>query len=543
MDQAINIDIGTSGIRAQLLNLMEFSVLRTSILSRNPLPGANVVDHMDFAISYGQKTTHEILVSAVNSLINNLKPRNLKRIAVCGNPIQLSLFEGIEVRDLAFAGKNALEKINLKPPKRDGHIVSGNEIGLYEDVDVIIPPSVSHEIGADALAMMIKTGFLDTSETCMVTDYGTNAEMALKVDDKIYTGSAAAGPAIEGQQISKGMLATPGAIADFRLSGGWQELVLDEKLSMVEGPKINLRNGTFKNTRCPVKGITGTGVIALMYAGLVTGVIKPPHIEGGNIRLGKGITFTEKDVIEAGKAFGALRAGHLTLMHEAGVAYENLETMYMCGASGTYVDPLKARFTGIVPATAKTIIQCGNTSLELAKDLAFDPDYLSYLNEMKKSLLANHIIFASSPTFADIYIQEIALWNEGMPLEKYNANLERSGIQPIPQKLQEIVIEKKYERDIHELGKCLEILESKLDFIANIQCSGCDVCVKECQEEALSRENESFRINTARCLGTACRRCEEICPEKKFSISNFRLDLSESVRMGKQSDNNNLAQP
>ncbi len=533
MDQAINIDIGTSGIRAQLLNLMDSSVLRTAILSRNPLPGANVVDHMDFAIRYGQATAHKILISAINSLINNLKPKNLKRIAVCGNPIQLSLFEGIEIRDLAFAGKNALGKINLKPPKRDGHIVSGNEIGLYEDVDVVIPPSVRHEIGADALAMMIKTGFLDAQETCAVTDYGTNAEMALKVGDKIYTGSAAAGPAIEGQQISKGMLATPGAIADLRLSGGWQALVLDEKLRLVEGPKINLRNGTFKDIGYPVKGITGTGVIALMYAGLVTGVIKPPHIESDKILLGKRITFTEKDVIEAGKAFGALRAGHLTLMHEAGIAYEDLETMYMCGASGTYVDPLKARFTGIVPATAKRIVQCGNTSLELAKDLALEPEYLSYLNEMKKSILPDHIIFASSPTFSAIYIQEIALWNEGMPLEKYNANLERSGIQPIPQKLQETIIEREYERDIHELGKCLEIVESQLDFIATIQCNGCDTCVKECQEEALSRKYESVRINTARCLGTACRRCEERCPEKKLSISNFKLELPESVGMEK----------
>lgn len=533
MDQAINIDIGTSGIRAQLLNLVDSSVLRTAILSRNPLPGANVIDHLDFAISYGQETTHEILISAVNSLINNLKPKNFKRIAVCGNPIQLSLFEGIEIRDLAFAGKNALEKINLKPPKRDGHIVSGHEIGLYKDVDVIIPPSVKYEIGADALAMMIKTGFLDAQETCMVTDYGTNAEMALKVGNKIYTGSAAAGPAIEGQQISRGMLATPGAIADLRLSGGWQTLVLDEKLKMIEGPTINLRNGTCKAIGYSTKGITGTGVIALMYAGLVTGIIKPPHIEGEKILLGKGITFTEKDVIEAGKAFGALRAGHITLMHEAGVAYEDLETMYMCGASGTYVDPLKARFTGIIPATAKRIVQCGNTSLELAKDLALEPDYLSYLNEMKKSILPNHIIFASSPTFSAIYIQEIALWNEGMPLEKYNANLERSGIQPIPQKLQETVIERKYESDIHELGKCLEIVESKLDFIADIKCSGCDTCVKGCPEEALSREYENFRINTARCLGTACRRCEERCPEKKFSISNFKLELPESVRMKK----------
>ncbi|WP_292389318.1 methylamine methyltransferase corrinoid protein reductive activase [Methanosarcina sp. UBA5] len=532
MDQAINIDIGTSGIRAQLLNLMDSSVLRTAVFSRNPLPGANVIDHMDFAISYGQGIAHEILISAVNSLVKSLKPENLKRIAVCGNPIELSLFEGIEVRDLAFAGKNALEKMNVKPPKRDGHIASGNEIGLSTDVDVIIPPSIKHEIGADALAMMIKTGFLDTPETCMVTDYGTNAEMAVKVDDRIYTGSAAAGPAIEGQQISKGMLATPGAIADLRLSGGWQALVLDEKLRLVEGPRINLRNGTFKTTGYPAKGITGTGVIALMYAGLVTGIIKPPHIEGGKIQLGKGITFTEKDVIEAGKAFGALRAGHLTLMHEAGIAYEDLETMYMCGASGTYVDPQKARFTGIVPVTPKRIVQCGNTSLELAKDLAFDPDYLPYLNEMKKSILANHIMFASSPTFTAIYIQEIALWNEGMPLEKYNVNLERSGIQPIPQKLQESIIERKCKRDIWKLGKSLEIMEPEWDFFATIKCSGCNTCVHECSEEALTRENESFRINTARCLGTACRRCEERCPDKKFSISNFKLKLPEFIEMG-----------
>lgn len=539
MDQAINIDIGTSGIRAQLLNLTEKSVIRTAILSRNPLPGASVVDHMDFAITYGQETAHEILISAINSLISTLKPKNLKRIAVCGNPIQISLFEGIEIRDLAFAGKNILEKLNVKPPKRDGHIILGNEIGLYQksqnsqesrDIEIIIPPSIKHEIGADALAMMIKTGFLEAPDACMVTDYGTNAEMALKVDNEIYTGSAAAGPAIEGQHISKGMLATPGAIADLKLSGGgWQAFVLDENLRLVEGPAINLRSRTFKTTGYPAKGITGTGVISLMYAGLLTGIIKPPHIESGKIRLGKDIEFSEEDVTEAGKAFGAIRAGHLTLMHEAGIAYEDLETIYMCGASGTYVDPEKARFTGIAPATTKRIILCGNTSLELAKDLAFDPEYLSYLNEMKKSLLANHIMFASSPTFASIYVQEIALWTEGMPLAKYNTNLKKAGIQPIPQNLKECIIERRYERDIWELGKSLEILEPKRSLSATIQCSGCNICVQGCSEEALSRENENFRINTARCLGTACRKCEERCPEKKFLISNFKLEKTGSV--------------
>lgn len=527
MDQAINIDIGTSGIRAQLLDLADSSVQRTAMLSRNPLPGANVMDHMDFAIHYGSDIAHQILISAVNSLIKSLKPGNLKRVAICGNPIQLSLFEGVEIRDLAFAGKNALKKMNVKPLERDGHITSGNEVGLSHDIDVIIPPSIKHEIGADALAMMIKTGFLNSTEICMVTDYGTNAEMALKVDDKIYTGSAAAGPAIEGQQISKGMLASPGAIADLKLSAGWQTFVLDEKLRLVEGNRINLQEGTFKTSGYPAKGITGTGVIAAMYAGLVTGIVKLPHIEGSVVRLGKAITFTEEDVIEAGKAFGALRAGHLTLMHEAGIPYDDLETMYMCGASGTYVDPQKARVTGIVPATAKRIVQFGNTSLELARDLACNPDYLSYLNEMKKSILANHIMFASSPAFVNIYIQEIALWNEGMPLEKYNANLEKIGIQPIPVKLKEVRIERKYERDIREIGISLEIMEPNCVSAAIIQCSKCNTCVNGCPEKALSRENDCFRINTAKCLGTACRRCEERCPEGMFSINNFKLKLSD----------------
>ena len=52
-------------------------------------------------------------------------------------------------------------------------------------------------------------------------------------------------------------------------------------------------------------------------------------------------------------------------------------------------------------------------------------------------------MFASSSTFASIYFQEIALWTEGMPLEKYNSNLEKAGIQPIPQTLKECVIEKR----------------------------------------------------------------------------------------------------
>ena len=41
---AIAIDIGTSGIRAQVLDIASLKVISTAITLRHPLPGANVVD-------------------------------------------------------------------------------------------------------------------------------------------------------------------------------------------------------------------------------------------------------------------------------------------------------------------------------------------------------------------------------------------------------------------------------------------------------------------------------------------------------------------
>jgi len=73
---------------------------------------------------------------------------------------------------------------------------------------LLVPPSIKHEVGADALALIIKAGMIESNEIAIATDYGTNAEMALKANGIIYTGSAAAGPALEGQEIEYGSIAS-----------------------------------------------------------------------------------------------------------------------------------------------------------------------------------------------------------------------------------------------------------------------------------------------------------------------------------------------
>ena len=100
------------------------------------------------------------MVHAVNKVMRHLRidKDDVVRLALCGNPIQLSLFQGIEIRDLAYAGKRKLEALGVIPPKRDARIVRAHDIrglDLPKNTEIIIPPAVRHEIGADALAMMI----------------------------------------------------------------------------------------------------------------------------------------------------------------------------------------------------------------------------------------------------------------------------------------------------------------------------------------------------------------------------------------------------
>ncbi|HNT77075.1 MAG TPA: ASKHA domain-containing protein, partial [Anaerolineae bacterium] len=268
---AIAVDLGTSGIRAQALDLTSGTTLGTAITTRHPLPGANVMDHLHFALEMGVETAQRLLLVAVNQVIAALPmpPAPVVRLALCGNPIQLSLFQGSEIRDLAYAGPRKLESLGVVPPAREAAVLSARDIpslALPPHCEVIIPPAVRHEIGADTLALILQTGMLERDETSLATDYGTNAEIVLYHKGRVLTGSTAAGPALEGQQITWGMLAAPGAISDLTPdTGGARLWVLDAEMRPRPGPLAALADGRLMDVGLawPV-GITGTGVIALV---------------------------------------------------------------------------------------------------------------------------------------------------------------------------------------------------------------------------------------------------------------------------------------
>jgi methylamine methyltransferase corrinoid activation protein len=535
----ISLDLGTSGFRSQLIDLEKQETVKTVITMGHPLPGGNVMDHLDFAMATGTDVAHGLIIETVKEIFEkfDVEPEKIQRIAVCGNPIQLSLFQNMEIRDLAYAGENKQASLGVKDVKRDARIFPANEIfgDIYpmDNCEIVIPPAIKHEIGADALAMMLETDFIHQTEPCLVTDYGTNAEMALKIGEKIITASAAAGPAIEGQGIACGMLAGPGAISDINVEKGhWRLTVLDDTMNPGKGPLVDPISGeTIEEGDLIPKGITGTGVISTMALAIKEGLIeKLPQLPNGKLILGDSIIITDKDVEEVGKAIGAIRAAHMTLMVESGLKYEDLRYSYMSGATGTYVDANKARHIGSVPGFSKGIIQFGNTSIGLARRLALDVSKLDEVIAVAKRIHADHLMMATSETFKDIYVCELSTWQQGMPAEMYAQMLEMYGIPVFPQDLEKVEIERRVSRDIDDVGYLgLDIVKDiGITLEAPVEkCILCHECEEECPEDALEiiEENSAriVNIDSQHCLGTSCRRCVTICPEQTMNHSLLKI--------------------
>jgi len=538
MKIVIGLDIGTSGIRAQAIKLETKKTLSTSITLRHPLPGSNVMDHLDFCMNNGLEVGRRVVIRAIEEVLRSLDIdlKSVERVAVCGNPIQLSIFQGIEIRDLAYAGDNALARMGISRLDRRATVLHTGELGIHvlkPDVEVYIPPAVAHMIGADAIAMIYKAGILNKRETSIVTDYGTNAEMALINGDEIYTGSAAAGPAIEGQQIEKGMLASPGTISDINfVDNNLKTTVLDNSMMGKESYLTDGRSGTVSKLRSfitPV-GITGTGVIALVYSGIRAGLIKLPRIDTltRTIKLYYDtIYFTEKDLEECGKAFGAFRAGHLTLLKYSGLSMNEIKSAYMAGAGGTYVDPIKAQDAGLVPPKVERIYQIGNTSLAFACDIAKDTSLLEEAQEIAERLKKTHIMFALEKDFKNAYIVELGYWR-GMPNNMYKKFIKQYGLPEVPEEKSKPEIHRIAVRDIPVLGiKGLHIVKDLgVKLTAEFEgCTGCLSCVKACLEGALkvTKVNGHFKveIRSDMCDGIACSKCENACTEKVFDYSKL----------------------
>jgi uncharacterized 2Fe-2S/4Fe-4S cluster protein (DUF4445 family) len=354
---AIAFDLGTTSIAAALLNpLTGERLAMTGGLNPQREFGLDVVSRLEAALnSEGALLRMKVAVNgALEKMALGLladagaNVRDLKIVAVAGNPAMEHFLLGLPIRSLSF------------PPYRPiftaGQMMNSAELGWDSAVTAYIFPLPGGFVGGDLVAFL--HGVDVTGPRSLVPgprlflDLGTNGEIALVTGDKIFATSAAAGPAFEGGNLACGMAALAGAISAVRIDGETLRFT-----TIGGGPPV---------------GICGSGVLEtigeLLRNGLLdqTGRLRLPAEISSNLAnrvseidseaafviyrdAQRVIRLGQKDIRQVQLAKAAIRAGIEVLCERSDIPAEAVQEVVLTGSFGAILDPGALKNVGILP--------------------------------------------------------------------------------------------------------------------------------------------------------------------------------------------------
>ncbi len=411
---AVALDIGTTMLAAELVPLTETPDSESYHAVRvNPqkIFGDDIISRIQKVIddTNNLERLRDTILEASGQMIRELAEKakidteKILLLTVSGNTVMQQLFLGIDPRPLGFSP--------FVPATNRYPIILAKELDLpiHPSGRVQTLPILGGFVGGDLVAGILATNMDRLAEgegAALLIDIGTNGEMILAHENRLYAAATAAGPAFEGARIQFGMIAAEGAIdhVDFR-----------ETISI-----HTIGNG-------PIKGICGSGLIDLTAELLNSGTINsrglfakpdtlPPEIqrrltnfEGKSaFRLTEenrepAVVLTQKDVRQVQLAAGAIRCGILLLLELAGLKPSEIRSLFLAGGFGNYIRPESAQRIGLFPPeiTVDRIRFCGNTSLQGAKLLACDRNTQSRIDAIVER--TEHVDLSTRPNFSTLF--------------------------------------------------------------------------------------------------------------------------------------------
>lgn len=317
------IDIGTTTLEVRLIN-GSGEVLESSALNPQRRFGADVISRIGAASEHSSELTGE-LRAALASLIGDFE---YERAVVTGNTVMLHFLAGLDVSGMAADP--------FTPSSLFGEWFDGALLGLRGRV--YLPRCVSAFVGADTTCALLASKPVH-GENMLLVDLGTNGELAFCHDDEIVCASTAAGPALEGADISSGMRAGAGAIDSVRYDPDRCEL----KVHVIgEGS---------------ARGICGSGLISAVAALLDAGILDESGYLEAPYELAPGVLLTPGDIRSLQLAKSAIRTGIELIC--GGVRPDRL---CIAGNFGRGLDLGACRRIGLLPDCGRVEI-LGNAAL------------------------------------------------------------------------------------------------------------------------------------------------------------------------------------
>jgi uncharacterized 2Fe-2S/4Fe-4S cluster protein (DUF4445 family) len=381
---SLALDIGTTAVRGQLLDLNRGKLLAQSVDYNGQLGyGEDIISRIAYCEKRrGLKKLQRAVVATINGIIKELstesgvKVERIAHMVVAGNTTMAQLLLGLDPKYIRLSPYTPTA--NFIPLLR----ASDLGIKVRKHVHLYMLPSVASYVGADIVSGILGSGVYQRKKLTLYMDIGTNGEIVIGNSDWMVTASCSAGPAFEGGGVKHGMIATSGAIEGVHVDPSNFEPVIhtigEKKPKGICGSGlINIvagllevggigQNGKF-NTDLPTKRIR-EGRDGCEYV-----LCWAPETE-----IGRDIVITEADIDNLIRAKGAMYAGCQTLIQSVGCACSDLERVIIAGAFGSHVDIEKAITIGLFPDIPRDrFIFIGNGALLGARLTSFSTDMLS----------------------------------------------------------------------------------------------------------------------------------------------------------------------
>ena len=373
-------DIGTTTLVGSLLDLNtgDEAAIASAINPQTSL-GDDVLSRIVYHQSSPDAAAElqRIIISAVDDLISQLCTQasiareRIYELVFTGNTTMEHLLCGLDVKQLG--------QVPFTPAHGRGLIIPAAQLGLdvHRQAEAQVFPVIGGFVGGDTVACIVAARLTQAAGPVLMVDIGTNGEIVLAHDGKLWAASTAAGPAFEGARISCGMRATGGAI---------------EKVVIGSDVEVNVIGNTE-----PV-GLCGSGLIDLAAGLLNAGILSPMGrlLDGEDLpddlpqalrkRIGPGqdnqgefliaggpagqrITLTQRDVRELQLGTGAIRAGVNILLKRASLTASDLDAVLIAGGFGSFIRRSMAQRIGLLPAEIphSRIKYIGNAALNGAR--------------------------------------------------------------------------------------------------------------------------------------------------------------------------------
>lgn len=375
----VAIDIGTTTVVTSLIDMMTGKELGTaSRINAQKEFGLDVLTRISYETEHpedGKEHLQKVIIDSINEMLDEVcrKPEvpgkgriekhDIYEITVAANCTMMHMLLGVSAGSI---GRAPYAPVFVKSKN-----LRAAEIGIQagEGARLYCLPSVSAYIGADIVAGAYVCELRKQQKNVLFIDIGTNGEIVFSDHGRLLSCSCAAGPALEGMNISSGMRAAAGAIENVKITE--------------QGVKLQII-GQEEYRQEEAEGVCGSGILAVVKELRRTGLIrkdgafiKPKDISEEDYRypmleldgrkrkfkMTERLRITQGDVRQVQLAKGAILSGFYALLKKAGRTMEDLDQVMIAGQFGAHLPAESLIGTGILPKEVKEkLIYVGNSS-------------------------------------------------------------------------------------------------------------------------------------------------------------------------------------